>query len=332
VSVSNYTDGDAKWYFNPTTTLQKGKQYRFTTWYKSNVIPKAVAMFVKADGTEQYFGMPNPQPPANSATVWQKYTETFSVPQDAVSTSVFLFANQNGWVQTDDYSITDYTPTPFTRSLLSLTFDDGFEENVTNALPVLNQKGFKTTQCFASSFIENDPVQANTNVMAFFQSGHEICSHTVTHPFLTAQTPANLTYELQHSQQYLQSVIGQPVKNFASPYGDYNAAVNTEIKKYYRSHRTVDEGYNSKDNFDLYRVRVQNILSSTTAAQVNAWVQQAQTDKTWLVLVYHRVSDTDPGPFDSKIADFKAQMDAIQASGITIKTYDTALDELTAQL
>ena len=28
----------------------------------------------------------------------------------------------------------------------------------------------------------------------------------------------------------------------------------------YGSHRTVDEGYNSKDNFDAYRLRVQNIF------------------------------------------------------------------------
>lgn len=331
VSVSNYTDGDAKWYFNPVTTLQKGKQYRFTTWYKTNVIPKAVAMFTKADGTQQYFGMPNPQPPADSSTVWQKYSDTFSVPQDAVSTSVFLFVNQNGWLQTDDYSITDYTPTSFNRSLLSLTFDDGHEDNVANALPVLNQYGFTSTQCFATSFIENNPSQATSNVMAFFQSGHEICSHSVTHPMLTSKAPADLTYELDHSQQYLQSIIGAPVKNFASPYGDYNANVNAEIKKYYRSHRTVDEGYNSKDNFDPYRIRVQNILATTSAVQVKSWVQQAQADKTWLVLVYHRIGNN-PGPFDSMTSDFQAQMEAIKQTGIQVKSYNAALDELTAQL
>ena len=28
----------------------------------------------------------------------------------------------------------------------------------------------------------------------------------------------------------------------------YNASVNTEIAQYFQSHRTTDEGFNSKDN------------------------------------------------------------------------------------
>lgn len=330
VTVSNYTDGDAKWYFNPITTLQKGKQYRFTAWYKTNVTPKVVAMFNKADGTQQYFGMPNPFPASNSTTTWQKYSDTFSVPQDAVSTSVFMYVNQNGWLQTDDYSLESYTPVGFNRPLLTLTFDDGHEDNVVNALPLLNQRGIKTTQCFATEYIEEDPVQATSNVRAFYNSGHEICSHTVTHPMLTTVNSSKLTYELQHSQAYLQNIIGKPVVNFASPYGDYNAPVNNAIKKYYRSHRTVDEGYNSKDNLDRYRLRVQNILSTTTATQVEAWIKQAQADKTWLILVYHRIG-ANPEQFDTAPAVFAQHLDKIQQSGIAVKTYNDALDDVLAQ-
>jgi peptidoglycan/xylan/chitin deacetylase (PgdA/CDA1 family) len=199
---------------------------------------------------------------------------------------------------------------------------------------VLNQYGFKTTQCFATSFIEGVADQATTNVLAFYNSGHEVCSHTVTHPQLTTLDEATLQYELQHSKQYLESVIGRSVPNFASPYGDYNEHVNDVIKGLYASHRTVDEGYNSKDNFDPYRLRVQNILVGTTAAQVQAWIAQAQADKTWLILVYHRVVDTarsaeagyeTPGPFDSSLVDFQAQMAAVAQSGIAVKTYQDAL-------
>jgi peptidoglycan/xylan/chitin deacetylase (PgdA/CDA1 family) len=337
VTMANYTDGDAKWYFNPIevngTNLQKGKQYRFTTYYKAKagVVPKAVAMFEKTDGTTQYFGMPNPQPTLNSATTWTKYSDTFSVPQDAAKVSVFLFINQNGWVQTDDYSITPYTPTGFNQPLLSLTFDDGHEDNVTTALPILNQLGLKSTQCFATQHIIDEPAQATTNVKAFYNSGHEICSHSITHPMMTSLTATQLDKEAKDSQTYLQNIIGAPVRNFATPYGDYNANVITTLKKYYRSHRTVDEGYNSKDNFDIYRVRVQNIFNTTTAAQVSAWIEQAKADKTWLVLVYHRVG-ANPEQFDSSPADFAAQMQVVKQSGITVKTYNAALDEITAQL
>lgn len=329
VTVSNYTDGDAKWYFSPITTLQPGKQYRFSTWYKTNSIPRAVAMFNLADGTTKYFGMPNPQP--NGTSDWQYYSETFQVPSNTVSVSSFLFMPGNGWIQVDDQSITPYQPIGFNRPLVTLTFDDGYEDNITTALPVMTQYGFKSTQCFETNSIEGTAGNTQT-VMAFKNAGHEICSHTVSHPHLTQLTSSQLTYELAHAQDYLENLIGGPVPNFASPYGDYNAVVNNEIKKYYRSHRTVDEGYNTKDNFDIYRLRVQNMTPTTTLAQLQGWINQAKADKTWLILVYHRVADSGLDPFDTYRTDFALQMQALANSGVTVKTYNDALDEVTSQL
>jgi len=198
----------------------------------------------------------------------------------------------------------------------------------------MNARSLKSTQCFATQYIQ-DNAAAQQAVATFQNSGHEICSHTITHPFLTSLTATQLTTEVKNSQTYLKTLTGAPVKNFASPYGDYNQAVNTELKKYYRSHRTVDEGYNSKDNFDVYRVRVQNMKNTTTLAEYQSWIDQAKATNTWLVLVYHRVpvtGATDVEEFDTPFADFTPQMDALVASGVTVKTYDAALDELTAQL
>lgn len=329
-TINNFQSGDAKWFFEPISTLTARKQYRFTTWYKTNTLPKAVVMYLHADGTEAYVGMPAPQPGANSQTEWQQYSDTFSVPADAVSVSAFLLIEQNGWLQTDDYSIAEYHPNGFNRPLLTLTFDDGHEDNVDTALPLLNQYGFKTTQCYATTFIEGN-AQAVQDVRAFQNAGHEICSHTVTHPFLTSLNATNLSYELQHSRQYLESITGVPIDNFATPYGDYNPTVNAAIKQYYGSHRTVDEGFNSKDNFDKYRLRVQNILDTTPASQVQQWIEQAQADKTWLILVYHRIAD-DPGPYDTYTDVFAQQLEVVKQSGIDVKTYKDALAEVTSQL
>ncbi len=329
VSVNNYTDGDAKWFFDPITTLTPGQQYRFTTWYKGTALPHVVALYIMEDNTERYVGLPSPL--TINATEWQKYSDTFTVPEGAKQVSLFMYVAGNGWLQTDDYTITSYHPSAFNRPLLTLTFDDGHEDNATTALPLLNQYGFKSTQCYATSFIEGQSQAVRDGVLAFFNSGHEICSHTVTHPFLTTLTNPNLTYELSHSKTYLESLIGQPVRNFASPYGDYNAAVNDVIDNYYQSHRTVDEGFNSKDNFNIYRLRVQNILDTTTASQVAAWIEQAQADKTWLILVYHRVANN-PGPYDSYTNIFAEHLQAIANSGIVVKTYQDALTEVLPQL
>ncbi|MDB5187397.1 MAG: hypothetical protein JWM07_869 [Candidatus Saccharibacteria bacterium] len=329
VTVSNYVDGDAKWFFDPITSVKAGQQYRATIWYKTNVSPRGIAMFIMADGTEKYFAMPVAQP-IGGTTTWQQYSDTFSVPVGAVSASVFMVINQNGWLQTDDYSLTDYSPNGYSRPLLTMTFDDGHEDNARTALPIMNQYGLKSTQCYATSFIEGKTQAVVNDVLAFQNSGHEICSHTVTHPFLTSTLGANLTYELQHSKQYLESITGRPVVNFASPYGDYNATVVSEIKKFYRSHRSVDEGYNSKDNFNAYNLRVQNVLDTTSASQIAAWIAQAKLNNTWLILVYHRVA-SDPGPYDSYTNVFAEHAQTISQSGITVRTYNDALNEVIAQ-
>jgi peptidoglycan/xylan/chitin deacetylase (PgdA/CDA1 family) len=329
VTVSNYVDGDAKWAFTPLA-LPAGKDYRFSMWYKTNTQPRVVARFISNNGTtETYHGLPNPEP-SGSTTAWQFYSDTFYVPPGTESVTTFMFIAGNGWVQTDDYSITSYTPTPLSQGLVSITIDDGHEENNVTVLPKLNDHGFKATYCYATEYIEGIP-SAIGGVKSFYNAGHEVCAHTVSHPDLTTISSTQLVYELTHSKQYLESITG-PVKNFASPFGSYNVSVNNEIKKHFRSHRTVDEGYNSKDNFNPYRIRVQNMRDTTTLTEFQSWLNKAKADKTWLVLVYHRVTTATPGPYDTKESDFAQQLNALQASGLSVKTYNAALDQVTAQL
>lgn len=331
LTVSNYKDGDAKWVFTPQP-LTKGKDYRFNMWYKTNTIPHVVAQYIKADGSEDYFGMPDPEPASTSKTEWQYYSDVFSVPQDAVAVSTFMFLSNNGWVQTDDYSIAPYTYPAFNRGIVTLTFDDAFEENVNTALPILNQYGLKTTQCYATQYIEGKPAQI-ANVQKFSKSGHETCAHSVTHPYLTKVSAKQLDHELQHSQAFLQQITGEPVKEFASPYGDYNAKVNTAISKYYASHRTTDEGFNAKDNFNPYRLRVQNMNPKTTLAQFQGWVNKAKADHTWLIIIYHMIGDSDLDEYDTYTTDFKAQMKWLATeSGISVQRWDAAMAEVQAQV
>ena len=331
-SITSYTDGDAKWSFKPVA-VTGGNQYRFTVWYKTNTIPHAVVMHNHADGSVSYDEMPIPQPSEGASSAWQQYTNTFSAPANAVSSTVFFLVKNVGWVQIDDAEIAPYQEVGFSRPLVTLTFDDGHEDNATTALPIMQQYGFLSTQCYATTFIEDAPVvqTAINDVLAFKNAGHEICSHTVTHPFLTQLSATDVQYELSHSQQYLQSITGMPIKDFASPYGDYNASVNAAVDDYYQSHRTVNAGYNSKDNFNRYEVKVQNMLSTTTLAEFQGWLNHAKATNTWLVLVYHRVAN-DPGDYDTYQSDFAAQMQALANSGMTVKTYDAALQEVLSQL
>jgi peptidoglycan/xylan/chitin deacetylase (PgdA/CDA1 family) len=349
VEVAGYgpgEDADAKWMYMPEpVAIGDDGDYKFTAWYKTNTVPRVVAQFtIAGTTTPKFLGLPNPRPGANSATDWQEYTTQFSIPTGATHVTVFFFLKNDGWIQSDDYHIDPtYSYVGFSKGIVSLTFDDGHEGNVINILPVLQGIGaytginLPTTQCFTTGTMIPD------NVTAFktATNGNEICAHTVTHPDLTT-IPAEAANEIATSKTALEAIPGVgTVTSFASPFGAYNDQVISSIQSAgFRIHRTVDEGFNSMDNLDPMRLRVQNMKSNTPLSQVQDWVNKAAQDKTWLILVYHRVL-TDENmadnllagqpaidPFDTKKADFDEQMTwlngEVVAGRVEVKTLHDA--------
>ena len=192
-----------------------------------------------------------------------------------------------------------------------------------------------TTQYILTETFDYPDYMDVAMIQTFKNQDHEIASHTISHPHLTSLSAANLTKELANSQTTLRQTFGATgvADNFASPYGEYNSSVISEIQKYYRSHRSTDVGFNSKDAFNIYNIKVQNIVSTTTASEVQAWVNQALATNTWLVLVYHEVGSTDGGDeYSTTSSNFDAQMNVVKQSGITVKTTNQALDEIISQL
>jgi len=330
-AITAYTNGDAKWYFAPAT-VTPGQTYAYSNWYKSNVDTELDAAVTFADGTVQYYYLTTA---AASPNDWSQVKVQFVAPANARSVTIFQALAKVGYVQSDDFSFGPFTPAKFNRAMVSLTFDDGWRSIYTNGLPALTKYGLPSTQYLLTDTVTYPDYMTIAMMQEFKDKGHEIASHTNSHADLATLSAAALMQELQGSRDQLQAWYGPTVaKNFAPPYGSYNSTVVNEIKKYYRSHRSTDVGYNGKDSFDIYSIKVQNILDGTTPAQVAAWVAQAQADKTWLVLVYHAVG---PDPtagvedYNVTIANLEAQLANIKNSGVAVLTVDQALNEIQAQ-
>jgi peptidoglycan/xylan/chitin deacetylase (PgdA/CDA1 family) len=246
--------------------------------------------------------------------------------------TVFHLINAKGTLTLDDASLTAYTPVGFNRALVSLTFDDGYESSYTNGLPLLQKYGFVSTQFIVTNLVGTTNYMTKAQVLAFSAAGHEIGSHSLTHPDMTTLTKTQYDRELANSQTKLQQWLGNPVTNFAFPEGRYNQAIVTDAKPLYKSTRGTEAGLNSKDAFNAYDIKVQNIDATTTTAQVAAWVAQAQTTKTWLVLVYHSVDAEDTGDYNITPTKLDAQLAAIKNSGAAVVTMQQALTEITPQL
>jgi uncharacterized repeat protein (TIGR02543 family) len=139
------------------------------------------------------------------------------------------------------------------------------------------------------------------------------------------------------SQSTLKTDTGESITDFAYPYGLYNTNVMSAAQAVYSSARGVESGLNSKDNFSLYDLKVEDVYTTTTTAQVADWVAQAQATKTWLILVYHGVDANTADPVDGDIYDVPPaqlgpQLAAIKASGITVDTISKALTAVLPQV
>jgi hypothetical protein len=102
VVVVDYTDGDAKWYFDDVAATP-GAQYVFADRYRSNVPADIVVRFTNNDGkyVYKYLGTP-----VVSANEWTGYTTLpFTPPENTVSMTVFHLIHQTGELSIDDMSL-----------------------------------------------------------------------------------------------------------------------------------------------------------------------------------------------------------------------------------
>jgi peptidoglycan/xylan/chitin deacetylase (PgdA/CDA1 family) len=144
---------------------------------------------------------------------------------DRYQTPCWTFAEQLDWLQWNGFTtitlsqLYDYIEGRGTIPThpVVLTFDDGFG-NQQCAVDALNARGM-----VGVFFITTN--QNGLDLWSLAQHGHEIGSHTLSHPDLTTLSDAALWNELATSRRELQALSGQPVDILAYPYGAYDSRV-----------------------------------------------------------------------------------------------------------
>ncbi len=213
------------------------------------------------------------------------------------------------------------------QKLVCLTFDDGWQNQYDNALPVLQQYGFKATFAVVTTWIGNDaglPDQgmSYSELHTLADQGMDIASHTRTHPHLPTLGASDLQNEVAGSKADLESE-NFTVRTFVYPYYEYNSSVVTAVKNagyicarsgalnnpYTPGNRTDP---NAQYYIDAVEINTQDI---TTFKSI---VDQA-TDHSVICLCYHSISDnvSSPTPI-TPVANFGEQMRYLKDSGFAV--------------
>jgi peptidoglycan/xylan/chitin deacetylase (PgdA/CDA1 family) len=106
-----------------------------------------------------------------------------------------------------------------------LTFDDGYADFYTTALPILRAHDFSAVAYIVSGFIGWPGYMTADQVVAADRAGIEIGSHTVDHVNLAKQSAGGLAYQLQASKAALEHLLGHPVDGLCYPSGQFSPRV-----------------------------------------------------------------------------------------------------------
>jgi peptidoglycan/xylan/chitin deacetylase (PgdA/CDA1 family) len=292
VTITTYTSGDAKWLPDPTPT-SAGMFYQFSDWYKSSTTTQ-IGYFAN-DGFHWLKDLP-------PAAAWTQVQTDILIPSGVTSLRVAHILFSAGTLDTDDYSLLEQAIPLFSQGIVTLTFDDGWKSIFTNAIPYLNTKGLKSTQLIYTDFINvGSDAMTSIDLLAMFSAGHEIGDHTKGHTDLASSTApltaAQLQTEIHDSRITLAGWLGtstNAIKTFAYPYGSYNDSVKAALAtEGYIGARSVDDGFNFT-NSDHYILKIKHVTNLTTTAEIQGWINQAQADKTWLILMFHEIVNNYP--------------------------------------
>jgi peptidoglycan/xylan/chitin deacetylase (PgdA/CDA1 family) len=164
-----------------------------------------------------------------------------SVTPEAFEQQLLRF-RRSGWKFT---TFTQAVHRPPAGRTLALTFDDAFASVKQFAVPILARFGVPATLFVPTTYVStggplawpgvehwqrtehSHELAAMTwdDVGELAEAGWEIGSHTLTHPYLTRLTDAELDQELETSRAECSERLGRPCRSIAYPYGDVDERV-----------------------------------------------------------------------------------------------------------
>jgi peptidoglycan/xylan/chitin deacetylase (PgdA/CDA1 family) len=153
------------------------------------------------------------------------------------------------------------------RGLVGLTFDDGYADFVTTALPMLRRRGFTATVFVLPGLLGGEntwepagprkPLLDVDGIRGVAAAGMEIASHGLTHLDLTEVTDQVLHSEVGDSRDRLAAITGADVDGFCYPYGILDERAADAVRRAgYRYACSISPGPAGSGDFALPRIHV----------------------------------------------------------------------------
>lgn len=160
--------------------------------------------------------------------------------------------------------------------VVGITFDDGYLNNLNNALPTLKRFGFsatcylvtrqlgKTNMWDAASGVLSAPLMDVQHIEQWIKAGQDVGAHTRNHVDLSTATYQKVVDEIEGSRQDLLAWFGSEyAQHFCYPYGRYDSRTLQAVTTAGFASATTTQRGRATANDDIHRLpRV--LVSRTT--------------------------------------------------------------------
>jgi oligosaccharide reducing-end xylanase len=204
----------------------------------------------------------------------------------------------------------------FRTAAISYTFDDGCSNQFAIAIPMFNEFDYKLTLFTITGASPNW-----TNLRNAAAAGHEVASHTVTHPTLT---PSNEVAELSNSKSAIEAnVPSQKCVTIAYPM--CVPSTQSVTATYYIAGRICSGSIEVNTPLNFYQISSIGCGSAgsiKTAADFNTKFANTASSKGWCVFLIHGI-DSDGGysPLSSTVLRSSLQYLDARRSTFWVSTF-----------
>lgn len=113
------------------------------------------------------------------------------------------------------------------KNTWSLSFDDGPSNYTVDLLDILDEADVKVTFCVMGSHAKQYP----EIIKRAYKAGHQIASHTYSHPHLMSLTNEEIVYEVLATEEAIKDAIGVKPRYIRPPYGEADGRVKAILKQ-----------------------------------------------------------------------------------------------------
>jgi len=206
------------------------------------------------------------------------------------------------------------------QAVVSLTFDDGYDEHVTVAAPAMKRYGFRGTAYVMPEQIGQAGYMTREQLAALRDTyGWDVAAHH-DRPF-TSFAPDELERTILGVQRFLlANGFGRGAGHLAYPLGKQEPKVVLPLaREHFFTARVASGGAETLPPADWHQLRAFNVLRTTTPDELQQAVRRAKQHKEWLILMLHWLVDAPTRDTELAPATFEEMLRRIAAEKVAVR-------------